>query len=107
MTSTLDRVRSLIALGEVKISNHGYDELAQDGILVRDVVVGIDTATVVKDYPNYGKGPCVPVLQHDREGGPIHAVRSIPQGKDSPAVLVTSYRPDPKLWSSDFLRRRP
>jgi len=38
MNLTFDIVRSLVASGTVRISSHGYDELAADAILVRDVV---------------------------------------------------------------------
>ena len=106
MSQTLDQIRSLVASGAVRISSHGYDELAEDAIKVRDLIEGIDTASVIEDYPAYGKGPCVLVLQYDPRGGPIHAVWGISKGKDSPAVLVTAYRPDPGRWSDDFLRRK-
>jgi hypothetical protein len=106
MSATLDLIRELVARREVRISEHGYDELAQDGILARDVVSGVQEADVVEDYPDYPKGPCVLVLQKDADGRPVHAVWGIPRGKTSPAVLVTAYRPDPGRWSEDFRRRR-
>ena len=67
MSQTLERVRILIERGEVRISAHGYDELAADDILTRDVLAGIASAIVVEDYPDYNKGPAVLVLQHDAE----------------------------------------
>jgi hypothetical protein len=105
VSATLETIQRLAAAGEVRISEHGYDELADDGILARDVMYGISAATLVEDYPEFGKGPTVLVLQFDAQGKPLHVVWGIPRGHTSPAVLVRAYRPDPARWSSDFLRR--
>ena len=106
MSQNLANIKRIIALGEVKVSSHGYDELADDGILVRDVMAGVEAASLVEDYPDYPKGPCVLVLQRDRDNKPLHIIWGIPKGKDTPVVLVTAYRPDPIRWSDDFLRRK-
>jgi Domain of unknown function (DUF4258) len=106
VSRTFERVLELIARQEVRISEHGYDELAQDGILARDILAGVAGAEVLKDYPNYPKGPCVLVLQQDKVGSPIHVVWGIPRNKPSPAVLVTAYRPEPERWTDDFKHRR-
>jgi len=106
MSETLRLVVSLIQRGEVRVSAHGYDELAADGILARDVIDGVENAIVVEDYPTYAKGPCVLVRQVDPDGRPIHAVWGVPKREASPAVLVTAYRPDPARWTDDFLGRR-
>jgi hypothetical protein len=107
MSRTLEQIRILVEEGDVRISAHGYDELADDSILTYDVVAGVYDAIVVEDYPDFAKGPAVLVLQHDVEGLPLHILWGIPKGKSAPAVLVTAYRPDPRRWSTDFLRRRP
>jgi hypothetical protein len=106
LTDTLQQVIALVVKGEARVSEHGYDELAADGIRVRDLTAGIGTAELVEDYPGFPKGPCVLVLQRDRDGNPVHVLWGVPRGATGPAVLVTAYRPDPLRWSDDRKRRK-
>ena len=106
MSETFKSIQQLVQEGLVRISEHGYDELVADDILVREIINGIADGVVVEDYPEYPKGPCVLVLQKNSNNKPVHIVWGIPKGYGSPAVLVTAYRPDPELWEAGFLRRR-
>jgi hypothetical protein len=106
MSRTLQLVQELIARGEIRISEHGYDELSADGISVRDLLFGVADAELVEDYPDYFKGPCVLVLQKDEAGNPLHVVWGIARNTTGSAVAVTAYRPLPDKWAEDFRTRR-
>jgi len=106
MSGMLERIRALVIQREVQISDHGYDELADDDLFIDDILAGLAAAVIVEDYPAYHKGPCVLVLQRDGQDKPVHVVWGIPKDASSPAVVVTAYRPDLARWSEDFLRRK-
>lgn len=106
LNEILEQVRALVARGEVRVSLHGYEELAADNVPVRDIIDGLTGAEAVEEYPNYPKGPCVLVLERDKSNQPIHVVCGIPAGQSSPAVVITAYRPDPMKWDETWRRRR-
>jgi len=58
----------LIRAGDIRISEHGYDELAEDGLTAREVLGGIQESVVVEEYLNYPKGPCVLILAEGSSG---------------------------------------
>lgn len=107
MSDFIERVRDLLRAGDLRISEHGYDELAEGGLTAREVLAGVKEAVVVvEEYLDYAKGPCLLLLQKDRACEPIHVVWGIPKGHEKPVVLVTAYRPDPERWDETFKRRR-
>ena len=105
MGKVLEKVKALAAVGEVRVSQHAFQELANDAIVLSEVVAGIAAAVEVEEYPAAVKGPSVLAMQCDAGNKPIHLVWGISRGATGPAVLVTAYRPDPRRWSSDFLKR--
>lgn len=49
MSDFLKAIRHLIATGDVRISEHGYNELAEDGLTVKELFDGIDKAQIVEN----------------------------------------------------------
>jgi hypothetical protein len=99
------RIQELVRMGRVRVSEHGFDELTEDGIKTQDAVRGVAEMVLIEEYPEYPKGPCVLVLEKDRDGRPFHVVWGIPKGYTEPVVLITAYRPDPDRWDATFTRR--
>jgi hypothetical protein len=62
MSATFELIRALVISGDIRISDHGYDEISEENILARDVIKGVLDGVVVEDYPNYAKGPCALIL---------------------------------------------
>jgi len=98
LSAFIERVRSLVRNGDVRISEHGYDELAEEGLTVRELVAGVEKGVVVGEHVNYPRGPSILLLQKARKNEPIYVVWSIPKGRDKPVVPLTVYRPDPVRW---------
>jgi hypothetical protein len=106
LSNTLRKIKQLVVSGDVRVSDHGYDELANDELTAREIVSGVENGILVEGYPEYPKGDSVLVLQTDKDGQPIHVVWGIPKGHECPAVLVTAYRPDPDRWNEGFMKRK-
>ena len=84
MSTTLTRIQDLAARGEIRVSAHGYDELAADGILATDAITGLSRALIVEDYPTYSKGPAVLVLVRTRQGCRSTLCGVFPRGRIHP-----------------------
>jgi hypothetical protein len=52
-SDTFAAIIDLVMREEVLISEHGYDELANDALSVREILEGFLGASVVEDYPDY------------------------------------------------------
>ena len=106
MSQIFTQIRELVQSGRVKISEHGYDELANDNLNVKEIIDGIDEAVLLEEYLDYPKGSSILVLQTDMKRRPVHIVWGIPKGYTEPAVLVTAYRPDATRWDKYFMKRK-
>ena len=103
--TTFETIQQLVKKQDIRISDHGYDELANDGVTARVVVSGVTDAVLLEDYPDYNKGASILLLQKIESGEAIHVVRGIPKDHKRPAVLVTAYKPDPRRWNNTFTER--
>jgi hypothetical protein len=104
VSETLNRVRTLVLAGDYLVSDHAADEMDEDGIVAGHIAAGIAAAVAIEDYRDRPGDRRVLALHRDAAGRPLHVVWAVPAAR-RPALMVTVYRPDPKLWSFDFMRR--
>lgn len=107
MDTLLANIRELVGAGKVRVSAHGFEELANDDITLSELLDSLPGAVTVEEYQDYHKGPCVLVLQSTADNGAVHVLWGVAKNTPDVATLITAYRPDPERWSEDFLRRRP
>ena len=106
MSELLSNIQKLVARGSVRVSAHGFEQLAEDDILFSELLESLVKARWIEEYQDYHKGPCVLVLQFTGAHEPVHALWGIARNAPDDATLITAYRPDPARWTADFLRRR-
>ncbi len=104
MSETFLIIRDLVKAGKFRISQHGDEEMREDGIFLTALLNSIDSAVLVEDYPEAWKGPTVLLLQ-EFEGRKFHAIWGLSKAMPDVASLVTAYVPDPNKWSVDFKAR--
>jgi len=109
MSDLFAQIKGLIAEGRFRVSAHGFDELANDDISLTELLDSVAQAQAqsVEEYQDYHKGPCILMLQMLPGDLPVDALWGISKNSPNEAALITAYRPDPKRWTADFLRRKP
>lgn len=56
MSSLWQHFVAMITAGDVRVSEHGYDALADDGLTIDNLLNGASAAIVVEEYLDYPKG---------------------------------------------------
>ena len=52
MNKTFERIKKLVKRHEIKISDHGYNEIAEDDIFIKDIIADVNNGIIVEDYLN-------------------------------------------------------
>jgi len=46
MSKTFEKIKELAKRNEIKVSDHGYDEIAEDGIFIKDIIAGVNNGII-------------------------------------------------------------
>lgn len=97
------QLRKLCAEKPFIMTRHAEARRRQRGILISDIKAAIMTGEIIEDYPDSYPYPACLVLSVNIGSGPLHVVCGI---ADDILWVITTYRPDPDKWDSDFKTRK-
>jgi len=79
--------------------------MASRGISVADVLAVLRADDAIENYPDDSPFPSR-LLLDIVNGKPLHVVAAHDALRDV-TYIVTTYEPNPAIWTADFRRRRP
>ena len=72
MSTLLASIQELVSAGKIRVSAHGFEELASDDITLGELLDSLPKAVTVEEYQDYHKGPCVLVVQSANDRSTVH-----------------------------------
>lgn len=94
MSEILSTVQELVKVGRVRVSAHGFEQLAEDDISFGKLLDSLPQARWIEEYQDYHKGPCVLVLQTTMAKQPVHVLWGVATNAANEATLIRAYRPE-------------
>lgn len=99
----IDILRKMNRPEKIALTKHARERLAERKITIDDIVNGINTGEVIKQYEDDKPLPSCLVLGLSVNNKYIHIVVS---NDEEYIYIITAYYPDPQLWSDDFKTRK-
>lgn len=99
----IDILRKMNRPEKIALTKHARERLTERAITIDDIVNGIDTGEVIKQYEDDKPLPSCLVLGLSVNNKYIHIVVS---NDEEYIYIITAYYPDPQLWSDDFKTRK-
>ena len=99
----IDILRKMNRPEKIALTKHARERLVERAITIDDIVNGIDTGEVIKQYEDDKPLPSCLVLGLSVNNKYIHVVVS---NDEEYVYIITAYYPDPQLWSEDFKTRK-
>ena len=96
---SIDDLKRLNDRKNIVITEHARTRLIEREIETKDIISGIGTGEIIKQYGDDTPFPSCLILGSDANNKPLHIVVSY----DGEVIhLITAYYPNPEIWDSDF-----
>lgn len=100
---TINELRTLNKPENIAVTEHARIRLYERHLCIDDIVNGINTGEIIKQYPEDKPLPSCLVLGYSVKLESIHIVVSC----DTDFIyLITAYFPDPDMWENDLRTRK-
>lgn len=100
---TIEQLKALNKFKNIAVTEHARIRLYERNISIDDIVNGINTGEIIKQYEDDKPLPSCLVLGFSVKTEYIHIVVSC----DTNFIyLITAYIPDPDMWENDFKTRK-
>ncbi len=93
------KIRQLIFQKQYSISKHAFIESFADNFSIKDILEGVERGEIIEEYPERNR--CL--IYSNLDKGPIHIVVSY--SEINYIWIVTVYKPDPKEWAGNKIRK--
>ena len=101
----IDNIIDSIKNDKIRITEHADEEAQSDNLSYEDIFTSVLNGEIIETYPMDKPFPSVLIFGKNFKNEPIHSVWGYNKENEW-SVLITVYRPDPKLWI-DWKKRRP
>lgn len=100
---TIEQLKALNKLESIAITEHARIRLYERSISIDDIVNGINTGEIIKQYPDDKPQASCLILGFSVKSEYIHIVVSC----DTDFIyLITAYFPNPDMWERGFKTRK-
>lgn len=100
---TIEQLKALNKPKNIAITEHARIRLHERNISINDIVNGINTGEIIKQYEDDKPLPSCLVLGFSVRSEYIHIVASC---NEDFIYLITAYFPDSEMWETDFKTRK-
>ena len=95
----IDTLKALNNPDRIILTEHARIRLIERGINAKDIISGIDTGEVIKQYEDDLPFPSCLLMGYSEKNKPLHIVVSY----DGEYIhLITAYYPNPDIWDNGF-----
>ena len=100
---TVEQLKKINRLENIAITEHARLRLYERQITMDDIINGIETGEIIKQYEDDKPYPSCLILGFSVQSNYIHIVVSC----DTDFIyLITAYFPNPDIWENDFKTRK-